>query len=312
MKRLCIYLLLTSMLLAACNKSPVIDDVTMLDGNQIFDASLNHPENYLASSYLANPTENQLNTPVIIASHGYSASTFEWDELRAFADENKGFYVSQVLLGGHGRTYQEFKDATWKDWQQSIKDEYEKLSKMGFKKIYLAGSSTSGALLLNLIKSNFFSSYTKPKGIFLIDPIVLPSNKSLTMIGLLGPVLGFTTSELEEGEKGYWYVYRPQESLKQLLAVIDLTRRDLEDGFSLPQDTYLKVYKSIKDETAEPVSALLIYKGLKTSKGANIDVEMVESNLHVFTRLKGRSNVSSADEALQLKTFTEMRNKMLE
>lgn len=312
MKRLCIYLLLTSMLLAACNKSPVIDDVTMLDGNQIFDASLNHPENYLASSYLANPTENQLNTPVIIASHGYSASTFEWDELRVFADKNKGFYVSQVLLGGHGRTYQEFKDATWKDWQQSIKDEYEKLSKMGFKKIYLAGSSTSGALLLNLIKSNFFSSYTKPKGIFLIDPIVLPSNKSLTMIGLLGPVLGFTTSELEEGEKGYWYVYRPQESLKQLLAVIDLTRRDLEDGFSLPQDTYLKVYKSIKDETAEPVSALLIYKGLKTSKGANIDVEMVESNLHVFTRLKGRSNVSSADEALQLKTFTEMRNKMLE
>ncbi|MEA5141872.1 alpha/beta hydrolase [Arcicella rigui] len=312
MKRLCIYLLLTSMLLAACNKSPVIDDVTMLDGNQIFDASLNHPENYLASSYLANPTENQLNTPVIIASHGYSASTFEWDELRVFADKNKGFYVSQVLLGGHGRTYQEFKDATWKDWQQSIKDEYEKLSKMGFKKIYLAGSSTSGALLLNLIKSNFFSSYTKPKGIFLIDPIVLPSNKSLTMIGLLGPVLGFTTSELEEGEKGYWYVYRPQESLKQLLAVIDLTRRDLEDGFSLPQDTYLKVYKSIKDETAEPVSALLIYKGLKTSKGANIDVEMVESNLHVFTRLKGRSNVSSTDEALQLKTFTEMRNKMLE
>ncbi len=300
------------MLLAACNKSPVIDDVTMLDGNQIFDASLNHPENYLASSYLTNPTENQLNTPIIIASHGYSASTFEWDELRAFADKNKGFYVSQVLLGGHGRTYQEFKDATWKDWQQSIKDEYEKLSKMGFKKIYLAGSSTSGALLLNLIKSNFFSSYTKPKGIFLIDPIVLPSNKSLTMIGLLGPVLGFTTSELEEGEKGYWYVYRPQESLKQLLAVIDLTRRDLEDGFSLPQDTYLKVYKSIKDETAEPVSALLIYKGLKTSKGANIDVEMVESNLHVFTRLKGRSNVSSADEALQLKTFIEMRNKMLE
>ncbi len=312
MKRLCIYLLLTSMLLAACNKSPVIDDVTMLDGNQIFDASLNHPENYLASSYLANPTENQLNTPVIIASHGYSASTFEWDELRVFADKNKGFYVSQVLLGGHGRTYQEFKDATWKDWQQSIKDEYEKLSKMGFKKIYLTGSSTSGALLLNLIKSNFFSSYTKPKGIFLIDPIVLPSNKSLTMIDLLGPVLGFTTSELEEGEKGYWYVYRPQESLKQLLAVIDLTRRDLEDGFSLPQDTYLKVYKSIKDETAEPVSALLIYKGLKTSKGANIDVEMVESNLHVFTRLKGRSNVSSADEALQLKTFAEMRNKMLE
>ena len=300
------------MLLAACNKSPVIDDMTMLDGNQIFDASLKHPENYLASSYLANPTENQLNTPVIIASHGYSASTFEWDELRAFADKNQGFYVSQVLLGGHGRTYQEFKDATWKDWQQSIKDEYEKLSKMGFKKIYLAGSSTSGALILNLIKSNFFSAYTKPKGVFLIDPIVLPSNKSLTMIGLLGPVLGFTTSELEEGEKGYWYVYRPQESLKQLLAVIDLTRRDLEDGFSLPQDTYLKVYKSIKDETAEPVSALLIYKGLKTSKGANIDVEMVESNLHVFTRLKGRSNVSSADEALQLKTFTEMRNKMLQ
>jgi carboxylesterase len=312
MKRLFIYMLSVSLLLVSCNKNPVIDDLIMLDGDQVFDASLTHPENYLASIYLANPTELQLNTPVIIASHGYSASTFEWDELRTFADKDQSFYVSQVLLGGHGRTYESFKNATWEDWQQSIKDEYEKLSKMGFKKIYLVGSSTSGSLMLNLIKSGFFNAFTKPKGIFLIDPIVLPSNKSLTMIGLLGPVLGFSTSKLDAGEQGHWYVYRPQESLKQLLAIIDLTRKDLEDGFRLPKDTYMKVYKSIKDETAEPVSALLIYKGLKTATGSTIDVEMVNSKLHVFTRLKGRDNVSPEDEALQVKTFTEMKNKMLQ
>jgi carboxylesterase len=192
----------------SCGKSPDIDNSTMLDGDQIFDASIYHPENYLASIYLANPTTQQLNTPVIIAAHGYSATTFEWDELRTLANIDTTFYVSQVLLGGHGRTYEDFKKATWKDWQSSIIDEYQKLSTMGFKKIYLVGSSTGAPLIINMVKTGFFDGLTSPKGIFLIDPIIVSSNKTLTMIGLLGPVLGYSTVQLDTGEAGKWYVYR--------------------------------------------------------------------------------------------------------
>jgi carboxylesterase len=39
---------------------------------------------------------------------------------------------------------------------------------------------------------------------------------------------------------------------------------------------------------ASSSSAVLIYKGLKTSTGANIDVQLMDSDIHVFTRLNLR------------------------
>lgn len=314
MKRFTAYTFSIFMLIAfnSCNKTPEIDNSTMLDGDQIFDASLYHPENYLASAYIVNASPQQLNTPVIIVAHGYSASTFEWDELRTLANLDSTFYVSQVLLGGHGRTYEAFLNASWKDWQSSIIDEYTKLSNLGFKNIYLAGSSTGAPLIINLVKTGFFNSLTKPKGIFLIDPIIVSSNKTLTMVGLLGPILGYTTVELDTGEMGHWYVYRPQETLKQLMSLINICRKDLEDGITLPTGTFMKVFKSTKDEVADAVSALLIYKGVKMANGNKIEVEMVDSKLHVYTRLKGRSTVSANDYSLQAQTFAEIRSKMLQ
>jgi len=306
-----ISLLLLMLIFASCGNTPEIDNATMLDGNQIYDPSLAHPEKYLVSEYISSPTTLQKDTPVIIVAHGFSASTFEWDELRAFADSAKSFHVSQVLLGGHGRSYEDFKKATWKDWQISIMDEYKKLSDLGYKKIYLAGSSTGAPLIINMVKSGFFASQTvQPKGIFLVDPIVVSANKTLTLVGLLGPVLGFTTSELPTGEQGHWYVYRPQESLKQLMALINLTRIDLQKGIQLPTGTYMKVFKSKTDDVADPVSALLIFKGIHTANNGNIDVELVNSKLHVFTRLAGRDGISSTDIENQAMAFHKMEMTM--
>lgn len=312
MKLVYLYVALTAILFSACNPTPEIDNATMLDGNQIFDASLAHPENYLVSEYIPNPSTVQKDKPVIICAHGYSATTFEWDELRDKANQELTFNVSQVLLGGHGRDYAAFKTARWEDWQQSIKDEYKKLSDKGFRNIYLAGSSTGAPLIVEMISSGFFDNYTKPKGIFLIDPIVVSSNKTLTMVGLLGPVLGYTTTELESGEAGKWYVYRPQESLKQLLELIDLTRRNLQKGIILPAGTQLKIYKSKIDATADPVSAVMLYKGLKTNDGKNVDVEMIDFEIHVFTRLRGRSAVTIKDVENQTRAFNDMVGRMLD
>lgn len=298
-------------ILASCSKTPDIDNATMLDGDQIYDPSITNPKKYLVSDSITNPTEIQKNMPVIIAAHGYSATTFEWDELRTYADSAKTFYVSQVLLGGHGRTYADFKNATWKDWQSSIMDEYTKLDSLGYKKIFLAGSSTGAPLIIQMVKSGFFvTKATQPKGIFLIDPIVVSSDKMLTLVGLLGPILGYTTVDLANGEKGHWYVYRPQQTLKQLMALINLTRIDLQNGITLPPGTSMKVYKSKTDATADPVSALMIFKGIHTTVNGNIDVELVNSNLHVFTRLEGRADVTLADSINQKATFKEMEMRM--
>lgn len=314
MKKNTIYIILLaiSALVVSCNPTPDISN-SMLDSDSISYAIPDSLQKHLVSRYIPHPTDAQKNVPVIIAAHGYSATTFEWDEFRNYADASGTFYVSQVLLGGHGTSYAVFKNSSWETWQQSIKDEYRKLDSLGFKNIYLAGSSTGAPLIINLVKSGFFNDFAiSPKGIFLVDPIVVSSIKTLTLVGVLGPVLGYTTVELSSGEQGHWYVYRPQETLKQLMTLINQTRLDLEKGIALPAGTYMKVYKSRTDDVADPVSALLIYKGMKTSTGGQIDVELVESKLHVFTRLLGREGVTTGDTQLQQRVFAEMKAKMTE
>ena len=306
-----IIIFLPLLMLAACNPQPDIDDATMLDGTQINDLSLYNPEDYLVSLALPNPTEAQKNTPVLIAAHGYSASTFEWDELQEFARQDGSFLVSQVLLGGHGRDFADFKAARWQDWQSSIRDEYRRLRAAGFRNISLTGSSTGAPLIVHLFTNGFFEVNGAPNEVFLIDPIVVSGNKTLVLVELLGPVLGYTTTDLDEGEKGKWYVYRPQESLRQLMALIDLTRKNLEKGITLTPGTRLKIYKSEIDRTADPVSAVMLHKGLRTATGAKVEVEMIPSDLHVFTRLRGRDRITPENKAHQQAAFHEIRDRIV-
>jgi len=291
--------------ISACSKSPDINNETMLDGDQIFDPSLYNPTKYLVSAALANPTASQLNTPVVIAVHGYTATTFEWDEFRTYCDTKANVQISQVLLGGHGRTYEEFKKSTWEDWQTPIMEEYNALRAKGYTNINFAGSSTACPLVMDLIKKGEIGA-NGMRHIFMVDPIVIPSDKLLTIIGLVGPMLGYLETSLTTAEEGHWYHYRPQETLKQLLNLIDKTRKDLQGGFNLPTGCQMKVYKSTKDPSADAVSAVLIYKGLKNSDGSKIDIEMLDSDLHVVTRLNGRDNITQHDRDIQTHVFDDM------
>jgi len=291
--------------IGACSKSPEIDDDTMLDGDKIFDPSLYDSAAYLVSVAIENPTTAQMNTPVVIAAHGYSATTFEWDDFRKFADQKGDILVSQVLLGGHGRTYEDFKNATWEDWQKSIMDEYNALKARGFNNINFAGSSTACPLVMDLIKSRKIGT-NGMRHVFLIDPIVVPSDKLLTIVGFLGPMLGYLETSMDTAEEGHWYHFRPQETLQELLELTEKTRKDLETGYFLPSGVDMKVYKSTEDPTADAVSAVLIYKGLKKHDRSNIAVEMLDSKLHVVTRLNGREGVTQHDRDIQAHVFNDM------
>jgi carboxylesterase len=293
-------------LLLACSKQPSIDNETMLDGNKIKDPSVEHPEKYLVSFAIPNPTALEKQKPVIIAVHGYSATTYEWNEFRAWSESVGKYLVSQVLLGGHGRDYETFKKATWLNWQQPIIDEYLKLVALGFTNINIIGSSTACPLMLNIFSNNKLGNSVNPKHIFMIDPIIIPSSKTLAIADIVGPALGYVSSGLDSSEEGYWYSYRPQESLNQLLNLLTTVRKELENGIVLPQGSDLKVYKSIKDASADPVSAVLIYKGVRNANNSRINIEMEDSDLHVFTRLNGRNSFSVKDKALQLKVFNDI------
>ena len=304
------YFLLSLLLaLTACTQTPDINNVTMLDGDQIFDPSLYNPSQYLVSAAIANPSIVQKNTPVVIAVHGYSATTYEWNDFRSYCDTKGNVLVSQVLLGGHGRTYAEFKASTWKDWQEPIMTEYNALRSKGYTNINFAGSSTACPLLMDLIKNGKIDD-NGLKHVFFVDPIVISSDKTLTLIGLLGPMLGYIETTNTTAEEGHWYHFRPHETLNQMMKVLDLSRKELQEGIKLPVGTQLKVYKSIKDPSADPVSAVLIYKGLKKSDGSNISVEMIDSELHVMTRLNGRDNVTQHDLDNQKHVFDDMYGQL--
>ena len=130
------------------------------------------------------------------------------------------------------------------------------------------------------------------------------------MVGIVGPMLGYTESTDAAGEEKVYYHFRPQETLQQLQAVLNVVRKELEDGFQLPAKLYLKVYKSKKDPTADPVSAVLIYKGIKTSTQQPIDLELINVELHVFTRLSLVPNVTATDRQNQTYAFTDITTRI--
>lgn len=288
---------------------PPIDESVDLDGTRINDSSLLLPSNYLLSAAITNPTATDLETPVIIAVHGFTATTFEWAEFNDFAKGKGDIYVSRVLLGAHGRNYTVFKHADWEDWQRPIIDEYERLEKLGYRNISLAGSSTGCPLLLNMIHEGKINT-TRLKNIFFIDPIIIPSNKILSLAPIVGPAVGYLEVSLESGEQGYWYKYRPQHALRELEKLTRKERKQLEKGITLPAGVSMLVFKTQRDDSADPASAVTLKKGIAKSDGGEIEVELVDSDLHVFTRLRGRKAITAKNVAQQAAAFEKIYSKL--
>ena len=295
-------------LFAGCSDAPEIND-SLLDGDVIFDPSLYAPEDFLVSAKFPNPTPEDLEKHILIASHGYSASTFEWQE---FMDWSAGadYRVSSLLLDGHGQTYADFKASKWEDWRAAIIREFELLENLGYTKISFVGSSTSGALLLELMETGYFDNHIKPKNIFLIDPIVVPTTKLQTIVDIVGPMLVYLEADQPAEEDQYWYRFRPYQTINELNEVIQKVRKGLEKGITVPSGTYIKSFHSKFDPTASTTSTVLIHKGLRLSDGNKIEVQIMDSEILVFTRLSLRPSVSPVEQSNQLDAFTQMAERL--
>ncbi len=297
--------------LMACGGSFEYEDWWM-DSPDTADPSLSDPI-YRISTH-PDLTTADTKKPVIIAVHGYSASTFEWQEFRDFAEEDGRVLVSLVLLGGHGRNVDAFQASTWREWGAPIAAEYRALVEQGYTNISLAGSSTGGALVLEHASEGVFDAPIQPRRLFFIDAIVVPANKLLTMVGALGPILGNVPGDPTEEEKKHWYTNRPTETLDELFSLTKRLRSKLEDGITLPAGTRAKIYKTNRDESADPVSAQLMYQGLRHYDKSKVEVEVFDSNLHVFTRLALRdaSTYGKEDRDRQQRVFREMIEAVLD
>lgn len=300
--------LLSILVFASCDKEPDITNA-MLDGNTIFDPSLYTPEDFLVSAKYPNPNADDLSRHVLIALHGYSATTFEWQE---FADwsVDSNYRVSQVLLDGHGRDYASFKASKWEDWVSAAKREFEALENLGYTKISFVGSSTGATILLQMMHSGYFNTHVKPKNIFLVDGIVVSSIKTQSIANIVGPMLVYIETDQTANEDTMWYRFRPQETVQELNELMKEGRKKLESGVTAPAGTRVRVFHSTKDPTASSTSAVLLYKGLKHLDGSKIDIQMMDSDIHVFTRLALRSGVTALQKANQQLAFKQIAERL--
>jgi carboxylesterase len=299
-----------------------------LDGEAINDYSsdlyrdsANFDSTVRLSTRIPTPDSATLRMPVILCVHGFSASTYEWKDFADYVGADNGslvqagltdtVLVSRVLLGGHGGDLADFQKSTWRDWQKPILDEYDTLVARGYRDISLAGSSTACPLMLETFAQGFFNNKPAPREVFFIDPIIVASSKFLSLAPMIGPVIGNVESVGQtDEEKAHWYNNRPADQLEQLYTLINRVKNRLEDGQKLPKGVRLKVYKAKHDNAADPVSALYLKKGLTEADGSSVEVEMVDSRLHVFTRLGGRKNKTGTDSTLQRRVFDEMLQRL--
>ena len=123
-------------------------------------------------------------------------------------------------------------------------------------------------------------------------------------------MIGYTSVDFDsELERKHWYHYRPQETLQELLDIITVVRKELESGIALPALTDLSIYKSKYDEVADRISGVLIYNGIESNSMNSKEIDMVNSHIHVMTRLQGRNNITDNDISIQKMIFNQIIEK---
>lgn len=285
-----------------------------MDSPTTHDMALDHPE-WLVSNRWKSPTEAQLQAPVVIVVHGYSSSTFEWWEFRDYAD-SRGIATSLVLLGGHGRNLDAFRASTAEDWGAPIITEYERLRALGYRDINIAASSTGATLVLHhLAQGSFKAAEQHLRHIYFVDPFVIPGNKMLRMVDIIGPILGSLPPHPDRSQlyRAHWYNNDPYEALSQLNALTITVREELNHGIQLPKNVQLTVFKATGDSVAPFENGKLITSRVTDSAGRPAIEVVVSTNYHVFTQLAARNKpVSQYDRDLQRRTFdriiTEIKN----
>ncbi len=256
----------------------------------------------LVSIRHAHPSTATKQRPVFLTAHGFGASPFEWKEFKDYVESHSNALVSNVFLGGHNAA-SDFRTSTYKDWAMPIQEEYQRLVNLGFESIILCGSSTGATLMLYLFNNDFFRPSLPIKHVIFIDPLVSVKQKLLYLM----PVLKYFVSDirlaLTEAEFPHWIPIRPVSSLLQLLDLVNSISHALNRGISCPSHIPFSIFQSKYDPIINRQSIVDIYNGLKKLSPVTIDIDVVQSNKHVFTRLEGRENITPQDVDLQRRVF---------
>jgi carboxylesterase len=294
---------LTAVFIKAFVWTPFLIKDTWMDSPLTQDESLTDPS-YLVSSRFSELTDDILNTPVLVASHGYSSTTFETDELRAHL-ESRGVLVSQVLMGGHGRDLDAFINSSWQDWGQPILEEIHRLEDLGFKHISVLGISAAGAIIAHYLDQGKLTG--KAQHVILVDPFIESFNKMIYLAPYLGSVINNSPAWIGRNQIKLenWYNNNPSQALNQLVNLIKQNRRNRSDGVPIPESMDVLIFQSTGDLVSDPSGTYDLFSSLNGEKS----LIKIESVHHVTTQGAARDAIewSLHDEKNQLFVFDTIR-----
>lgn len=248
--------------------------------------------NYVSKKY-SNPPAALKQYPVIICIHGFGSSPFEWEEFASYAQENECL-VSNIFLGNH-KSLTEFENSSWQSWLDSVKKEYISLTKIGFENISICASSTGATLLLHALNNKVFQPSLPLRKLIMVDPLVDINETLIYKLPYLKNVIFDIPVVTTAKEKGNWIPKRPVNTVVQLLDLISKTKTLLNSKFTALNHVKLTIFNSKNDPVIKSNSADTIVTAFKRNYIAKVDHVKIDSDLHVFSRLKGRDNIQIKD-----------------
>jgi carboxylesterase len=262
---------------------------------------------YLVSTRFPSSDDRDISRPVLIAVHGFSATPYEWLELRDFAKETDDSpLISLILMGGHGRDLEALRKSKWTDWATPIINEFNALREQGYRNIHFLGASTGGTLLMDLVARGTFNALSQRHHFFMIDPFITPRPGLFKFIPFLSWLIRYYPGggKRTELKRMNCYNHYPSRSLRELYKMFASLNAHLKNGFSATNSFSFHIYQSKGDTVVNPQGAQLLHDKL-IGFGFNSTLEYVDSRHHVF--LHGASvedkGWSESDRVLQERVF---------
>lgn len=251
--------------------------------------------------------------PVIIAVHGFAASSFEWIEFKEWCTQHTAIQVSLIGLGGHD-TPANLATSRWEDWVTPVIAEYNHLVELGYEHISLCGCSAGATVLLHALNNHTFRPDLPLKHLFLIDTLVETQSKLLYALPYLYPFFSSQHHWPEKLSQHYSFTIRPKPALLELLKLIKATQVLLKQGLQFDIQGSTHIFQSARDPVVNPQSGRWIYNSLtqhSSSPGVSHRFHTLDSNLHIPTRLRKRRRVTPADTTTQQAIFNTIATTVL-
>jgi carboxylesterase len=223
------------------------------------------------------PSPEQALAQTLITVHGFSATPFETSYLLdALLEQNPTWQGSRVMLGAHGSQIEDFRRASWQDWQMPLEKELSGLQKLGYRQQAVIATSTGCTLLLELLQRRCFPSIQK---LVLIAPLVEPREKLMKWVALARKAgVQAIANDFEPDWITCWYRELPLHAVEELHFLIRRIQLLLKQGLKLPSDLEILVVQSRGDRVVDPQSAQILTQALKHN---HVEVLWLDSQWHL-------------------------------